>query len=72
MGRRLTDLVRLFLADRKASGYAARTLEKGKASLRHIQEMLGHELLSTTQIYTRVDISDLSAVHRRGHPRGRR
>lgn len=44
---------------------------KGKASLRHIQEMLGHALLSTTQIYTRVDITDLKDVHRRCHPRGR-
>jgi integrase/recombinase XerD len=44
---------------------------RGKASLRHVQEMLGHALLSTTQIYTRVDISDLKDVHRRCHPRGR-
>jgi integrase/recombinase XerD len=44
---------------------------RGKASLRHIQDMLGHALLSTTQIYTRVDISDLKDVHRRCHPRGR-
>ena len=45
---------------------------RGKASLRHVQEMLGHADLGTTQIYTKVDISDLKAVHRRCHPRGRR
>lgn len=44
---------------------------KGKASLRHIQEMLGHAKLATTQVYTRVEISDLKGVHRRCHPRGR-
>lgn len=44
---------------------------QGKASLRHLQEMLGHASLSTTQIYTKVDISDLKDVHRRCHPRGR-
>lgn len=44
---------------------------QGKASLRHLQEMLGHVKLTTTQIYTRVDITDLKAVHRRCHPRGR-
>jgi integrase/recombinase XerD len=43
---------------------------RGKASLRHLQEMLGHKRLTTTQIYTKVDISDLKAVHRRCHPRG--
>lgn len=44
---------------------------RGKAGLRHLQDMLGHAKLATTQIYTRVEISDLKAVHRRCHPRGR-
>lgn len=46
-------------------------LLRGRASLRHVQEILGHTKLSSTQIYTRVDLTDLKAVHRRCHPRGR-
>ncbi len=44
---------------------------KGGADIRHIQKLLGHASLQTTQIYTRVEISDLKAVHRRFHPRER-
>ncbi|MBK7804214.1 MAG: tyrosine-type recombinase/integrase [Chloracidobacterium sp.] len=29
------------------------------ASLRHIQKLLGHSSLDTTQIYTQVEISDI-------------
>ena len=44
-------------------------LLRNGASLRHIQALLGHEYLSTTQIYTRVEITDLRDVLRRCHPR---
>ena len=42
-------------------------LERG-ADVRLIQEILGHEELSTTEIYTRVSIGHLKAVHDRTHP----
>ncbi len=41
---------------------------EGGADIRHIQEMLGHVQLSTTQIYTHVSIDALKAVHTRCHP----
>jgi len=44
----------------------------GHADIRHIQAMLGHASVATTQIYTRVEVTDLKAVHRRCHPRERR
>jgi len=47
-------------------------LIKGHASLRHVQEMLGHASLNSTQVYTHLDITDLKATHQRCHPRGRR
>ncbi len=41
---------------------------KNGAPIRHIQEMLGHESLESTQIYTRVTINDLKEIHARFHP----
>ena len=38
------------------------------APIRHIQEMLGHASLETTQIYTRVTINDLKKIHSQYHP----
>ena len=46
-------------------------LLKGGADIRHIQKLLGHTSLATTERYTRVEISDLKEVLRRAHPRGR-
>lgn len=42
---------------------------RNKANIRHVQEILGHACLSSTQIYTHVSITDLKEVHRKCHPR---
>jgi integrase/recombinase XerD len=46
-------------------------LLQGGAGLRDIQELLGHENIVTTQIYTHVDPELLRKVHAEFHPRGR-
>ncbi|KOP31730.1 recombinase XerD, partial [Xenorhabdus sp. GDc328] len=46
---------------------ATQMLDNG-ADIRHIQAMLGHEKLNTTQIYTKVAIKQLKQVHSRTHP----
>ncbi len=44
-------------------------LLQGGADIRIIQEMLGHQDISTTQIYTHVDKDYLIEVHKSFHPR---
>ena len=46
-------------------------LLQGGADIRYVQAILGHASVATTQIYTRVAIEDLVAVHRQHHPRRR-
>lgn len=46
-------------------------LLRGGADVRHVQELLGHRSLTTTALYTRVDLSDLRRVLARAHPRER-
>ena len=44
---------------------------EGGADIRYIQQLLGHESLETTAIYTAVDIRQLQEVHARCHPSGK-
>lgn len=44
-------------------------LLKGKADLRYIQQLLGHNSIATTERYTKVEVSDLRKVLKRSHPR---
>ena len=46
-------------------------LLKNNANLRHVQEILGHGLLSTTERYLHLTITDLKEAHRKFHPRER-
>jgi len=41
---------------------------EGGADVRHIQEMLGHASLESTQVYTQVSIRKLKAIHQATHP----
>lgn len=47
----------------------ATLMARAGVPLRHLQEMLGHESIETTQIYTQLAIADLKAAHRRFHPK---
>jgi integrase/recombinase XerD len=77
---RLGEIVRRWAGEAKVKKHVtchtfrhtlATHLLRGRADIRHIQQLLGHGSLQTTERYTRVEISDLKAVIARAHPRGR-
>jgi len=43
---------------------------QGGADLRLVQELLGHRTISTTEIYTHLDIENLKVMQLKYHPRG--
>ncbi len=65
LGRRL----HLKLAPHLLRHSCATHLLRGRADIRHIQRLLGHESLATTERYTKVELSDLRGVIDRCHPR---
>lgn len=65
--RRIIGLPESFSAHTLRHSFATHLLENG-ANLRSIQDLLGHQSLSTTQKYTKINRAHLQAVYNKSHP----
>ena len=73
LGVRVSEYVRKAKIGKQGSCHLFRhtmatLMLEGGADIRYIQEMLGHEKLESTQVYTRVSIKKLKEVHKKTHP----
>lgn len=49
----------------------ATSMLRNGADIRYVQEQLGHKRITSTQIYTRLNCTDLKRIHKLFHPRER-
>jgi integrase/recombinase XerD len=74
LGRQVGQYIRKAGIERENAGChllrhtCATHMLEGGADIRFIQQLLGHEKLETTAIYTEVNIDQLQQVHARTHP----
>lgn len=50
--------------------FATHMLDKG-ADIMSVKELLGHESLSTTQVYTHISLERLKRIYKQAHPKGK-
>ena len=77
LSRMVTQFIKKAEIERQGSCHLLRHscathMLEGGADIRFIQQLLGHEKLETTAIYTQVSIEQLKAVHSQTHPAEKR